>query len=95
MPENKGCNEEEVLESLKPHAKLKILELHGYSGLKIPQWMKDPQLLQCLTNLHIFNCPGCKDLSTVWFLVSLEGLFLSKMKNLTTLFMNVAGVKAE
>uniref|UniRef100_A0A0E0NDK9 Uncharacterized protein n=1 Tax=Oryza rufipogon TaxID=4529 RepID=A0A0E0NDK9_ORYRU len=64
MPENKGCNEEEVLESLKPHAKLKILELHGYSGLKIPQWMKDPQLLQCLTNLHIFNCPGCKDLST-------------------------------
>uniref|UniRef100_A0A0E0DYK4 Uncharacterized protein n=1 Tax=Oryza meridionalis TaxID=40149 RepID=A0A0E0DYK4_9ORYZ len=95
MPENKGCNEEEVLESLKPHAKLKILELHGYSGLKIPQWMKDPQLLQCLTNLHISNCPGCKDLSTVWFLVSLEGLFLSKMKNLTTLFMNVTGVKAE
>uniref|UniRef100_A0A0E0G5D6 Disease resistance R13L4/SHOC-2-like LRR domain-containing protein n=1 Tax=Oryza nivara TaxID=4536 RepID=A0A0E0G5D6_ORYNI len=86
----RDVREEEVLESLKPHAKLKILELHGYSGLKIPQWMKDPQLLQCLTNLHISNCPGCKDLSTVWFLVSLESLFLSKMKNLTTLFMNVA-----
>uniref|UniRef100_A0A0D3F448 NB-ARC domain-containing protein n=1 Tax=Oryza barthii TaxID=65489 RepID=A0A0D3F448_9ORYZ len=38
---------------------------------------------------------GCKDLSTVWFLVSIECMSLSKMENLTTLFMNVVGVKAE
>uniref|UniRef100_A0A0D9YR13 NB-ARC domain-containing protein n=1 Tax=Oryza glumipatula TaxID=40148 RepID=A0A0D9YR13_9ORYZ len=38
---------------------------------------------------------GCKDLSTVWFLVSIECMSLSKMENLTTWFMNVVGVKAE
>lgn len=83
-----------MLESLTPHGKLKILELHRYSGLKIPQWMRDPQMLQCLTTLRISNCLGCKDLSTLWLSVSLEHLQLSRMDNLTTLCKNV-GVGAE
>uniref|UniRef100_A0A0E0LXJ5 Uncharacterized protein n=1 Tax=Oryza punctata TaxID=4537 RepID=A0A0E0LXJ5_ORYPU len=93
-PENNAYNEEEVLESLTPHSKLKVLELHGYSGLKIPQWMRDPQMLQRLTTLRISNCSGCKDLSTLWLSVSLEHLDLSYMSNLTTLCKNV-GVEAE
>jgi len=36
-------NNQEVLESLVPHTKLKTLELHGYGGLAISQWMRDPQ----------------------------------------------------
>uniref|UniRef100_A0A0E0G5E7 NB-ARC domain-containing protein n=1 Tax=Oryza nivara TaxID=4536 RepID=A0A0E0G5E7_ORYNI len=46
-------------------------------------------------NLHLKQDLRCKDLSTVWFLVSIECMSLSKMENLTTLFMNVVGVKAE
>ncbi|XP_006660348.2 putative disease resistance protein RGA4 [Oryza brachyantha] len=94
MPENKASNEEEVLEALAPHGRLKVLKLYGYSGLKIPQWMSDPQMLQCLTTLHISNFSGCKDLSTLWLSNSLEHLCLSRMDNLTTLCKNV-GVGAE
>ncbi|KAG8087794.1 hypothetical protein GUJ93_ZPchr0010g10942 [Zizania palustris] len=94
MSENIVCNEEEVLESLTPHGKLKVLELHGYSGVKIPERMRDPKMFQCLRVLHISNCPGCKDLPAVQLSVSLEHLVLSNMKNLTTLCNNV-GVEAE
>uniref|UniRef100_A0A0E0ENJ7 NB-ARC domain-containing protein n=1 Tax=Oryza meridionalis TaxID=40149 RepID=A0A0E0ENJ7_9ORYZ len=94
MPENSVCDEEEVLDSLRPHAKLKVLELHGYSGLNIPQWMRDPQMFQSLRILHISNSPGCKDLPSVQLSVSLERLVLSSMDNLTTLCKNV-GVEVE
>ncbi|EEE56813.1 hypothetical protein OsJ_06405 [Oryza sativa Japonica Group] len=73
---------------------------------KVNQWSRAPNnslyaddavifFKPCLTTLHFSNCSGCKDLSTVWFLVSIECMSLSKMENLTTLFMNVVGVKAE
>ncbi|KAL5231907.1 hypothetical protein ABZP36_030683 [Zizania latifolia] len=94
MPQNKACNEEEVLDSLTPHGKLKVLELHGYSGLKIPGWMRDPHMFQCLRVLRISNCPECKDIPTVQLSVSLEFLVLRSMHNLTTLCSNV-GVEAE
>ncbi|KAG8087793.1 hypothetical protein GUJ93_ZPchr0010g9716 [Zizania palustris] len=94
MGENISANEEEVLESLTPHDKLKVLELHGYSGLKIPEWMRDPQMFQRLRVLHISNCPRCKDIPTVQLSVSLERLVLSGMDNLITLCKSV-GVEDE
>ncbi|OEL32884.1 putative disease resistance protein RGA1 [Dichanthelium oligosanthes] len=78
-------NEEEVLESLVPHSELKILEVHGYVGLTISQWMRDPHMFQCLRELRISNCPRCKDLPLVWLSSSLEHLSLSCMVSLTTL----------
>ncbi|CAL5000084.1 unnamed protein product [Urochloa decumbens] len=81
-------NVEEVLESLAPHGELKILEVHGYSGHEISQWMRDPQMFRCLRALAIANCPRCKDLPIVW-LSSLEHLCLSCMGSLTTLCKNV------
>lgn len=41
-------NEEEVLESVLPHKMLKILEIDGYVGCNIPQWMRDPHMFQYL-----------------------------------------------
>uniref|UniRef100_A0A0D9XAE9 NB-ARC domain-containing protein n=1 Tax=Leersia perrieri TaxID=77586 RepID=A0A0D9XAE9_9ORYZ len=88
MPEYMA-NEEQVLESLAPpHGELKVLELHGYGGLAIPQWMEDPHTFQCLAKLCISNCPWFKDLPAVRFLVSLEHLSLYGMDNLTTLCNN-------
>jgi hypothetical protein len=82
-------NQEEVLESLVPNTKLKTLELHGYGGLAISQWMRDPQMFCCLRELGISNCPGCKDLPLVWLLSPLEKLHLSSMECLTTLCKNI------
>ncbi|XP_039816190.1 putative disease resistance RPP13-like protein 1 [Panicum virgatum] len=78
-------NEEEVLESLVPHSELNILEVHGYVGLAISQWMRDPHMFQCLRELRISNCPRCTDLPVVWLSSSLEHLSLSCMVSLTTL----------
>jgi len=81
-------NEGEVLESLVPHAELKTLGLHGYAGLSISQWMRDPQMFQCLRELYISNCPRCKDLPLVW-LSSLEKLYLRCMDSLSALCKNI------
>jgi hypothetical protein len=82
-------NQEEVLESLVPYTKLKTLELHGYGGLAISQWMRDPQMFCCLRELRISDCPRCKDLPLVWLLSPLEKLHLSSMNSLTTLCKNI------
>ncbi|KAL6644427.1 hypothetical protein ACP70R_016035 [Stipagrostis hirtigluma subsp. patula] len=76
---------EEVLESLKPHSKLKTLKVHGYGGLRMSQWMGNPQMLHHLRELKISHCPGCKDLPIVWLSPSLEYLSLSQLDSLTTL----------
>ncbi|OEL18708.1 Disease resistance protein RGA2 [Dichanthelium oligosanthes] len=78
-------NEEEVLESLVPHVGLKSLGVHGYAGISISKWMRDPKMFQCLRELCISNWPSCKDLPLVWLSSSLEKLQLSYMNSLTTL----------
>jgi hypothetical protein len=86
-----ASNEERVLESLAPHpqGELKQLEVHGYGGLAIPQWMKDPRIFMRLRKLEISNCPRCVDLPVVQLLPCLEDLSLSNMDSLTTLCRNV------
>uniref|UniRef100_J3MQU7 Uncharacterized protein n=1 Tax=Oryza brachyantha TaxID=4533 RepID=J3MQU7_ORYBR len=78
-------NEEQVLESLVPHCELKMLGLHGYSALAVPQWMRDAQMFPCIRELSISNCPGFKDMPIIWLASSLEKLRLRNMNNLTTL----------
>jgi len=82
-------NNQEVLESLVPHTKLRTLGLHGYGGLAISQWMRDPQMFCCLRELQISNCPRCKDLPLVWLSSPLEKLHLSFVNSLTTLCKNI------
>ncbi|KAJ1269466.1 hypothetical protein BS78_07G213900 [Paspalum vaginatum] len=83
---DEACNNaEEVLESLVPHCELKVLKLHGYSGLAMPQWTRDHKMFQCLRELVITECPGCTDLPIVWLSSSLEDLNLCGMISLTTL----------
>ncbi|CAD6264918.1 unnamed protein product [Miscanthus lutarioriparius] len=81
--------DEEVLESLVPHGELKVLKLHGYGGLAMSQWMRDPKMFRCLRELVITECPRCKDLPIVWLSSSLEVLNLSEMISLTTLCKNI------
>jgi len=86
-----AINEERVLESLAPHpeGELKELDVHGYGGLAIPQWMKDPRIFLQLRELNISHCPRCVDLPMVWSFPCLGHLSLSNMDSLITLCRNV------
>jgi len=85
-----ASNEEQVLQSLAPHpqGELKHLEVHGYGGVAIPQWMKDPRIFLALRELIISCCPRCVDIPIVWSFPCLVRLSLSNMDNLTTLCRN-------
>nr|UBY07051.1 NBS-LRR disease resistance protein [Dasypyrum villosum] len=87
--ENEACNEEEVFQHLEPHSKMQILELYGYGGLEIPQWMREPQMFHCLRKLIIANCSRCKNIPAVWLSPSLEYLQLVNMDKLKTLCDNL------
>ncbi|WVZ91833.1 hypothetical protein U9M48_037956 [Paspalum notatum var. saurae] len=82
-------HEAAVLESLVPPGELEFLEIHGYHGLAISQWMRDPQIFRCIRKLIISNCPRCEDLPIVWLSSSLEHVSLSGMDSLTTLCKNI------
>jgi hypothetical protein len=86
---DEGSNAEHELESLVPHSKLKTLEVHGYHGLTISHWMRQPQMFECLRELIMKDCPRCKDLPIVWLSSSLEHLSLRGMESLTTLCKNI------
>uniref|UniRef100_A0A453QCE4 R13L1/DRL21-like LRR repeat region domain-containing protein n=3 Tax=Aegilops tauschii subsp. strangulata TaxID=200361 RepID=A0A453QCE4_AEGTS len=88
-PKNMDCNAEEVLEGLEPHSNIQNLEICGYGGLEISQWMRKPQMFNCLRVLEMSDCPRCKSIPVVWFSVSLEILSLEKMDNMTTLCNNL------
>uniref|UniRef100_K3YFZ1 Uncharacterized protein n=1 Tax=Setaria italica TaxID=4555 RepID=K3YFZ1_SETIT len=89
-----ATNHEQVLESLVPHDKLKILEVRSYGGHTISEWMRNPQMFRCLRELIMMECRGCKDLPIVWLSSSLEHLCLRHMDSLTTLCKNI-DVEAE
>lgn len=89
-----ATNHEQVLESLVPHDKLKILEVRSYGGHTISEWMRNPQMFRCLRELIMMECRGCKDLPIVWLSSSLEHLCLRGMESLTTLCKDI-DVEAE
>ncbi|OAY80411.1 putative disease resistance protein RGA3 [Ananas comosus] len=51
----------DVLEGLQPHKKLKKLEIRHYGGTTSPSWLR-PQTLNCLSELHIFQCSRLMEL---------------------------------
>ncbi|XBI31709.1 hypothetical protein VPH35_055245 [Triticum aestivum] len=88
-PRDMACNVEEVLQCLEPHSNIQNLEIRGYGGLGISQWMRKPQMFNSLKELEMSDCPRCKSIPVVWFSVTLEILSLQKMDNLTTLCNNL------
>ncbi|XP_071719066.1 putative disease resistance RPP13-like protein 1 [Rutidosis leptorrhynchoides] len=55
--------EYEVLEYLRPHCKLKTLEILFYGGVKFPSWVGDPSFNQ-LRELTLNGCSSCTQLTT-------------------------------
>ncbi|KAJ9544146.1 hypothetical protein OSB04_023853 [Centaurea solstitialis] len=74
----------EVLEGLKPHCKLRNLQILYYGGMKFPSWVGDSSFNQ-LTELTLDGCRNCAYLPTVGQLQSLQKLVVASMNEVKTL----------
>ncbi|KAL0911599.1 hypothetical protein M5K25_019754 [Dendrobium thyrsiflorum] len=76
--------QENVLEHLCPHPKLKSLWIENYDGRKLPDWLDNPSLCR-LQNLRLSNCRGCEHLPRLGLLPALKNLHLEaihRVKNM-------------
>ncbi|KAK4724876.1 hypothetical protein R3W88_027655 [Solanum pinnatisectum] len=76
--EPEGCeiNHEHVLDGLRPHPKLKNLEVANYLGTKFASWFSE-ELLPNLVMLKLSGCKKCKEIPSLGRLKSLQHLELS------------------
>nr|Q7XA42.2 RecName: Full=Putative disease resistance protein RGA1; AltName: Full=RGA3-blb [Solanum bulbocastanum]AAP45163.2 Disease resistance protein RGA1, putative [Solanum bulbocastanum] len=65
----------EVLEALKPHSNLKYLEINGFGGIRLPDWMNQ-SVLKNVVSIRIRGCENCSCLPPFGELPCLESLEL-------------------
>jgi len=75
--------EYKVLEGLRPHHKLRNLNIWFYMGTRFPNWVGDPSFDQ-LTELTLRGCRS-RHLPTLGHLRSLRKLFVERMNEVKTL----------
>ncbi|XP_049377853.1 putative disease resistance protein RGA1 [Solanum stenotomum] len=67
--------ESEVLEALKSHPNLKYLEIIGFGGIRLPDWMNQ-SVLKKVVSITIRGCENCSSLLPFGELPCLESLEL-------------------
>ncbi|CAO2153045.1 unnamed protein product [Urochloa humidicola] len=72
----------QVLEALKPHDGLKVLEIYGYRGGPYLTWINT---LQQMVKLKLWRCKNLKELPPLWRLPALQILELSELQSLNCL----------
>ena len=70
--------EEEILESLRPHLRLREIQILFYGGIKIPIWICDPSFAD-LVSITLYKCSNCEFLPSLGDLPSLKFLFIREM----------------
>ncbi|XP_015170790.1 putative disease resistance RPP13-like protein 1 [Solanum tuberosum] len=70
--------EREILDELHPHTNIKQLQITGYRGTKISNWLADPLFLK-LVQLSLSNCKDCDSLPALGQLPSLRFLYIGGM----------------
>ncbi|KAJ8641181.1 hypothetical protein MRB53_017875 [Persea americana] len=68
----------EVLEGLRPHERLKHLEIREFGSAQFPRWLGD-SLLSNLVTLRLYFCRSCETLPPLGQLPSLKFLFIDGM----------------
>ncbi|XP_060972781.1 putative disease resistance protein At3g14460 [Cannabis sativa] len=75
---NDSIRDREILTALQPHPNLKSLEIVGYEGMKLPEWVVDP----VYSNLEVVSLQGqncCLSLLSFQHLSSLKELDIDLM----------------
>ncbi|XP_048492253.1 putative disease resistance protein RGA1 [Beta vulgaris subsp. vulgaris] len=78
-------NEEALMEDMQPHCNLKILEMGGYHGVRMPSWAKS---LQNLVDLELDECWELKHLACLGNMRHLKFLTLHNLPNLEHIIEN-------
>ncbi|KAG5592413.1 hypothetical protein H5410_042927 [Solanum commersonii] len=76
-PHRDESEEVKVLEALKPHPNLKSLEIIGFRGFRLPDWMNH-SVLRNVVSIIIRGCENCSFLPPFGELPCLESLVLHK-----------------
>ncbi|KAH0715584.1 hypothetical protein KY284_008489 [Solanum tuberosum] len=74
--------EREILDELHPHTNIKQVEITGYRGKKISNWLADPLFLK-LVQLSLSDCKDCDSLPALGQLPSLKFLSIRGMHGIT------------
>uniref|UniRef100_A0A7N2MTW2 Uncharacterized protein n=1 Tax=Quercus lobata TaxID=97700 RepID=A0A7N2MTW2_QUELO len=74
------CNDEEVLEGLRPHQNLKSIKISGFLGKKFPSWMS---LFDNLIQIILYRCYKCEQVPTLGHLPRLKALEILAMDDVT------------
>ncbi|KAH0713947.1 hypothetical protein KY289_009906 [Solanum tuberosum] len=72
----------EILDELHPHTNIKQLQITGYRGTKISNWLADPLFLK-LVRLSLSHCKDCDSLPALGQLPSLKFLVIIGMHGIT------------
>ena len=76
--------EENALDMLQPHKRIKVLTITQYGGKRFPSWIGDP-LFSKMEVLKLENCENCISLPSLGSLGSLKDLTIRGMMNLRTI----------
>ena len=68
-----------ILDKLQPHPNLQQLSVISYPGVRFPNWLGDPSVLNNLMSLELRGCGNCSTLPQVGQLTNLKCLEISIM----------------
>ncbi|KAK6776755.1 hypothetical protein RDI58_027756 [Solanum bulbocastanum] len=74
--------ERDILDELRPHKNIKVVEITGYRGTNFPNWLADPLFLK-LVKLSLRNCKNCYSLPALGQLPFLKFLLIRGMHGIT------------
>ncbi|KAL9437302.1 hypothetical protein AB3S75_023207 [Citrus x aurantiifolia] len=82
--------EENVLDTLQPHKRIKELAIRHYGGARFPLWIGDPSFSE-MKVLKLENCDNCVSLPSLGLLSSLKHLAIKGLKKLKSIESEVYG----
>ncbi|PHT69430.1 hypothetical protein T459_28917 [Capsicum annuum] len=83
--------ERDILDELRPHTKIKEVEISGYRGTQFPNWLADHSFLKLLVRLSLSNCKDCFSLPALGQLPCLKFLSIREMHSITEITENFYG----
>ncbi|KAK9200556.1 hypothetical protein WN944_015754 [Citrus x changshan-huyou] len=82
--------EENVLDTLQPHKRIKELAIRHYGGARFPLWIGDPSFYE-MKVLKLENCDNCVSLPSLGLMSSLKHLAVKGLKKLKSIESEVYG----
>ncbi|KZV43479.1 hypothetical protein F511_09922 [Dorcoceras hygrometricum] len=92
-PITQSCSsKDEVIEALRVHENLQVLQISFYGGTKFPTWIMN---LSNMTELSLQDCRNCTDLPPLGKLPSLVMLYMEGMHNVKSIGPEFLGLRVE